>query len=97
MVKSDLAALRNIGPTIERRLNAIGIHSRADLLRIGPAQAYLNMQARASGALPVCFYLYSLEGALTGRHWDDLPAAAKALLLKAVARASIGACGNLPD
>lgn len=86
-VKSDLAALRNVGPTIERRLNAIGIHSREDLLRIGPAQAYLKMQAQASGALPVCFYLYSLEGALTGRHWDDLPAATKASLLKDVDRA----------
>ena len=86
MVKSDLAALRNIGPTIERRLNAIGIHSRADLLRIGPARAYLNMQARASGALPVCFFLYSLEGALTDRHWNDLPAATKTLLLKSVDR-----------
>jgi DNA transformation protein and related proteins len=85
-VKSDLAALTNVGPTIERRLNAIGIYSREDLLRIGPAQAYLNMQAQASGALPVCFYLYSLEGALINRHWNDLPAATKALLLKSVDR-----------
>jgi hypothetical protein len=40
------------------------------------------MQANASGALPVCLYLYSLEGALTGRHWNDLPAVKKALLLE---------------
>lgn len=86
-LKSNLAALRNVGPTIERRLNTIGIHSREDLLRIGPAKAYLQMQAKASGALPVCFYLYSLEGALTGRHWDDLPTATKAMLLKSVGRA----------
>lgn len=69
-VNSDLTALRNVGPTIERRSNAIGIHSREDLLRIRPAQACLKMQAHASGAPPVCFCLYSLEGALTGRHWD---------------------------
>ncbi len=85
-VKSDLAALRNVGPTIERRLNAIGIHSREDLHRIGPAQAYLKMQAKASSVLPVCYYLYSLEGALTDRHWDDVPTATKALLLKEVGR-----------
>jgi DNA transformation protein len=69
-------------------LNAIGIHSREDLLRIGPARAYLKMQAQASSALPVCFYLYSLEGALTGQHWDDVPSATKALLLKDVERPS---------
>lgn len=96
-VRSDLAALRNVGPTVERRLNAIGIHSREDLLRIGSAQAYLKMQAQASGTLPVCFYLYSLEGALTDRHWNDLPAATKALLLKSVDRRKMGACGYLPD
>ena len=69
-VKSDLTALRHVSPTIERRSNAIGIHFREDLLRIGPAQACLKMQAHASGAPPVCFSLYSLEGTQTGRHWD---------------------------
>jgi DNA transformation protein len=83
-VKSTLAALRNVGRTIERRLNVIGIHCREDLLRIGPAQADLKMQAQASGALPVCFYQYSLEGALTGHHWDEVPTATKALLLTEV-------------
>lgn len=27
--------------------------------------------------IPVCYYLYSLEGALTDTHWDELPQAAK--------------------
>jgi len=94
-LKLRLAALRNIGPTIERRLNAIGIRSREDLLRIGPAQAYLKMQTQASGTLPVCFYLYSLEGALTNRHWDDVPTATKALLLKKVGRSQLRARGQL--
>ncbi len=39
-VKSDCTAFGNVGPTIERRSTAIGIHFREDLLRIGPAQAY---------------------------------------------------------
>jgi len=86
-VKSQLAALRNIGPTIELRLNAVGIYTREDLRRIGPAEAFLKMQAQTAGKLPVCYHLYSLEGALTGRHWDDVPVATKALLLKDVGRA----------
>lgn len=86
-VKSQLAALRNIGPTIELRLNAAGIYTHEDLRRIGPAEAFLKMQAKTVGKLPVCYHLYSLEGALTDRHWDDVPAATKALLLKDVGRA----------
>jgi len=45
-VKSQLGALRNIGPTIELRLNAVGIYTREDLCRIGPAEAFLKMQAQ---------------------------------------------------
>jgi DNA transformation protein and related proteins len=86
-VKSQLVGLKNIGPTIARRLMAVGIHSRDDLRRIGPALAYSKMQAQTADNLPVCFYLYSLEGALTDRHWDDLPEATKAFLLEAVGRA----------
>jgi len=48
---------------------------------------FLKMQAQAAGKLPVCYHLHSLEGALTNRHWDDVPAATKALLLKDVGRA----------
>lgn len=84
--RPELTALRNIGPTIARRLNAIGIHCREDLQRAGAAGAYLKMQAQSSGALPVCFYLYSLEGALAGCHWDDLPPGTKAQLLRSVGR-----------
>jgi len=83
--KSELAALRNIGPTIELRLNAVGICTCEDLRRTGPAEAFLKMQAQTASKLPVCYYLYSLEGALTDRHWDDVVAATKALLLKDVA------------
>ena len=38
--KSELSRLTNIGPTIEERLNEIGVYTRSDLERIGPAKAY---------------------------------------------------------
>jgi hypothetical protein len=43
--KSEHAALSNIGHRIELRLNTVGIHTREDVRRIGPAKAFLKMQA----------------------------------------------------
>lgn len=82
---SDLAGLKNIGPTIEKRLNEIGIKSRGDLERVGAANAYKMIRDRNPGrTVPVCYYLYSLQGALMGRHWDDVPEKMKEQLLKQV-------------
>ncbi len=69
----ELSELRNLGPTIVRRLSEIGIHSENDLRRIGPAQAYLLIQKHEERKLPVCYYLYSLAGALENKHWNDIP------------------------
>jgi DNA transformation protein len=83
--KSGLAGLKNIGPTIEKRLNEIGITSRADLERVGAAPAYLKIKKKnPSVTVPVCYYLYSLQGALIGTHWDALPAKTKKELLDKV-------------
>jgi DNA transformation protein and related proteins len=70
--RSDLLALRNLGVTVVKRLRSIGIHTRADLARMGAPEAYRRMaQLAAPHRLAVCCYLYSLEGALQDRHWDD--------------------------
>ena len=72
--KSELARLKNIGPTIERRLNEIGVYTRSDLERIGPAEAYRWIcRNHPNQTIPVCYYLYSLQGALMGVHWDKVP------------------------
>ncbi len=36
--------------------------------------------------IPVCYYLYSLQGALTGHHWNDLPERVKEDLRKEAGR-----------
>ena len=89
MAKS-LAELPNIGPTIENRLNEIGVRTRADLTTLGPVNAYLRICARYPyQTIPVCYYLYSLQGALMDLHWDDLPERLKKdLLSKAKGRKS---------
>ena len=72
--KSELSRLKNIGPTIEKRLNEINVYTRADLERIGPAKAYQWIcRNYPNQTIPVCYYLYSLQGALMHIHWDKLP------------------------
>ncbi len=76
-----VSSLENIGPTVTRRLEQIGIRTRADLARVGPARAYAKIRARnPDRSTPVCYYLYSLDGALRGIHWDALPSSRKAEL-----------------
>ena len=73
-----IAQLKNIGPTISRRLTEIGIHTKADLEAIGSVAAYRRICEKHPGTtIPVCYYLYSLEGALRGVHWDAIGATVK--------------------
>lgn len=77
--------LRNIGPTIARRLREIGIRTRDDLRTVGPAAAYRRISAAyPEQTIPVCYYLYSLEGALRDQHWDALGPQVKKQLLSQV-------------
>lgn len=67
-----LGQLKNIGKTVEKRLNEIGIYSSTDLKKVGSANAYQLLSQKQPGKhLPVCYYLYSLEGALKNKHWND--------------------------
>ncbi len=71
---NDLKNARNIGPTVERHLNQIGVFSLSDLAEIGPVEAYKRIGELQPGkTFPVCYYLYSLQGALLDVHWNDLP------------------------
>jgi DNA transformation protein len=80
---TPLAGSANLGPTIIKRLNEVDIHSREDLQRVGAASAYRRIRAKNPGkTMPVCYYLYSLEGALRDVHWDDLPVGVKERLIK---------------
>lgn len=79
--------LRNIGVTVARRLHEVGIRTQRDLERIGAVTAYCEIKQRHPEArTPLCYYLYSLEGALRGQHWDDLGETVKRTLREEVAR-----------
>lgn len=79
---TPLKGLKNIGPTIAARMAAVGIKTVGDLKRIGPAEAYKRVKANNPDVtIPVCYYLYSLQGALDGVHWDTLSPSVKEKLL----------------
>jgi len=77
--------LTNVGPTVARRLREIGIRTRGELQTVGPVAAYRRICAKYPGrTIPVCYYLYSLEGALKGQHWNALDPPVKKHLLEQV-------------
>lgn len=63
----------------------VGVITVADLKRVTPAGAYkLVRDKNPDKTIPVCYYLYSLQGALDGVHWSELPNNLKDELLRHV-------------
>ena len=63
--------LRNIGPKSAAWLRQVGLRTEADLVAIGPVEAY--MRVRRAGFKPTMNLLYALEGALRDCHWQEVP------------------------
>ena len=80
-----LATFANLGPASSRWLNAIGVHNRRDLEKLGAVAAYALLKANGYNAS--LNLVYAIEGALTGRDWRKLPAKRKAQLKAAAADA----------
>ncbi|MCW4454333.1 TfoX/Sxy family protein [Flavobacterium sp. MXW15] len=66
------AKLRNIGPKSAAWLRQVGLHTQEDLVATGAVAAFVKV--RRAGFKPSLNLLYSLEGALVGCHWQELPA-----------------------
>ena len=68
-----LTDLKNIGKKIAGRLNEVGVFSEDDLRLVGAVGAHRLIKERhPNETLPVCYYLYSFEGALTDKHWNEI-------------------------
>jgi len=73
MKPKKLTDLKNISPKLAVRLNEIGVYTETDLRSIGPVQAHQLIKARYPELfLSVSYYLYSFEGALTGKYCNDI-------------------------
>jgi len=74
ITNNRLKGAKNIGTTILKRLNEIGVYSLAELAEITPVKAYKKICEKNPGkTFPICYYLFSLKGALLDLHWDELP------------------------
>ncbi len=70
----NIKKLINIGNKIADRLNEIGISTEEELRHISATEAHrLIRNNYPDETLPVCYYLYSFEGALTDTHWNEIP------------------------
>lgn len=73
MQNRKLTELKNIGTKIAGRLNEVGIFSEDDLRVFGAIEAHKMIKEKyPSEILPVCYYLYSFEGALRDKRWSDI-------------------------
>jgi len=63
--------LRNIGPKSAAWLRQVGLRTEADLVAVGPVEAF--MRVRRAGFKPTMNLLYALEGALCDCHWQEVP------------------------
>ncbi len=70
MNRRPLPVLKNIGPVSARWLAGVGIRKRADLIRLGPVEAFLKV--KAAGHKPSLNLLWALAGAERGLAWSKL-------------------------
>jgi DNA-3-methyladenine glycosylase I len=72
---TPLALLPNLGPASSRWLSSVGVRTRRDLEKLGAVASYVLL--RQHGYNASLNLVYAIEGALTGREWNRLPAARK--------------------
>ena len=68
---TNLTTMRNIGGEMARKLQAVGIGSREELLEAGAKEAFFRLKIRWP---QVCLvHLYALEGAVRDVDFNALP------------------------
>jgi DNA transformation protein len=84
-MKKKLKDCKNLGKTIIRNLEKVDIKSYSDLQKVGPVEIYKRLTRKfPDKTWPVCYYLYSLEGALIDMHWDEIGKQRKEKLRKSI-------------
>jgi DNA transformation protein len=66
----DISDLPNFGPKSQQMLAQAGIHTLEQLRELGAVRAYL--QVKRAGACFSLNLLWAMEGALSGRHWQEV-------------------------
>jgi len=76
-----LESLKGLGPKSTAALREIGIHTRADLEKLGPVKTFLKLRNESTKIKPSLNFLYAMVGALENRHWKDIARTEKQRLL----------------
>lgn len=71
--------LRNIGPKSAAWLRQVGLRTHEDVAALGTVEAF--MRVKRAGFKPTLNLLYSIEGALAGCHWQEIPDTRRAELV----------------
>lgn len=71
----DIASMLNLGPKSSAWLDAAGIHTRAQVTKLGPIGVCRRLLE--SGRPVNVLMAYAVEGGLSGTHWNALPAETK--------------------
>lgn len=77
---AKLTSIRNIGPSFETALKAVGIATAEELRALGADAAYVKLLE--GGSTPHFIGYYVLHMGLQGRPWNDCKGAEKAALRK---------------
>ena len=80
--------LLNVGPKSTAWLRQVGIRTEEALREAGAVGAFVKV--KRAGFRPSLNLLYSLEGALTGCHWQQVSPERRAQMLEEVAAAEAG-------
>ena len=78
-MKRAIADMPNLGPVMARCLAEIGITNEKELRQAGALAAYVQLKFRFGREITLNA-LWSMEGALTGTSWKDIPEARKRAL-----------------
>jgi DNA transformation protein and related proteins len=77
------APIRNIGPKTTGWLNAVGIHTLADIEAVGVVETYLRLKSAFPDRVSLNA-LWGLQGAVMGLPWNQIPVDIKQDLLAQV-------------
>ena len=77
-----ISEMRNLGAACETYLNAVGIHTAADLIDLGAKEAFIQLligRKKLGRSAKCCnaAYLYAIYGAIHDIDWRELPKAKK--------------------
>lgn len=73
-----ISEMRNLGPAVEKDLNAVGIKYAQDVLKLGAENTFVKMlmgRKKIGRSAKCCnaLYLYAIYGAIYDLDWRELP------------------------